>query len=115
MITFLFYIVSILFACNEVYYVLNKLRLDTNFKNLDLTSSSKVDIAHYLFRIMFWVWMIIGIWSSQSGLFIFLCILHAVRFPFYHLSRRLYIIWTNILPSISFIFILIILVYKIKG
>jgi hypothetical protein len=111
----LFYLISILFALNEIYYVFNKSKLDTNFKNLDVKSSTKLDIAHYLLRIMFWVWMIVGIWSSQSNLFIFLTILHLVRFPFYHLSRRLYIIWTNILPSISFIFILIILVYKIKG
>jgi len=111
----LFYLLSILFALNEIYYVFNKSKLDTNFKNLDVKSSTKLDIAHYLFRIMFWVWMIVGIWSSQSNLFIFLTILHLIRFPFYHLSKRLYIIWTNILPSISFIFILIILIYKIKG
>ena len=111
----IFYLISILFAINEIYYVLNKSRLDTNFKNLDLKSSTKIDIAHYLFRIMFWIWMIVGIWSSQSELFILLCSLHLVRFPFYHLSRKLYIIWSNILPSISFIFILIILIYKIKG
>ena len=111
----LFYLISILFALNEIYYVFNKSKLDTNFKNLDVKSSTKLDIAHYLLRIMFWVWMIVGIWSSQSNIFMFLTILHLIRFPFYHLSRRLYIIWTNILPSISFIFILIILIYKIKG
>lgn len=111
----LFYLVSILFALNEIYYVFNKSKLDTNFKNLNVKSSTKLDIVHYLLRIMFWIWMIVGIWSSQSELFIFLTTLHLIRFPFYHLSRRLYIIWTNILPSISFIFILIILIYKIKG
>ena len=111
----LFYLISILFALNEIYYVFNKSKLDTNFKNLNVKSSTKLDIAHYLLRIMFWIWMIVGIWSSQSSLFIFLTTLHLIRFPFYHLSRRVYIIWTNILPSISFIFILLILVYKIKG
>jgi len=111
----LFYLISILFALNEIYYVFNKSKLDTNFKNLDVKSSTKLDITHYLLKIIFWLWMIIGIWSSQSSLFLFLTTLHLIRFPFYHLSRRLYIIWTNILPSISFIFILIILVYKIKG
>lgn len=111
----LFYLISILFALNEIYYVFNKSKLDTNFKNLNVKSSTKLDIAHYLLRIMFWIWMIVGIWSSQSELFIFLATLHLIRFPFYHLSKRLYVIWTNILPSISFIFILIILIFKIKG
>jgi len=115
MIVTLFYLISILFAFNEVYYVFNKTRLDISIKSLDVKSFSRFDILHYFLRIMFWTWMIIGIWSSQSSLFIFLTTLHLIRFPFYHLSRRVYIIWTNILPSISFIFILIILVYKIKG
>ncbi len=115
MMVTLFYLISILFAFNEVYYVFNKTRLDVSIKSLDVKSFSRFDILHYVFRMMFWVWMIVGIWSSQSSLFLFLTTLHLVRFPFYHLSRRLYIIWSNILPSISFIFILIILIYKIKG
>lgn len=111
----LFYLISILFAFNEIYYVFNKLRLDVNIKTLDIKSVTKLDILHYILRILFSIWMIVGIWSSQSELFILLCSLHLIRFPFYHLSRKLYIIWSNILPSISFIFILIILIYKIKG
>jgi hypothetical protein len=113
--TLAFYLISILFAFNEIYYVNNKLRLDTNIKTLDIESVTKLDLLHYILRIMFAIWMIVGIWSSQSSLFIFLTSLHLLRFPFYHLSRKLYIIWSNILPSISFIFILIILIYKIKG
>ena len=111
----LFYLISILFAFNEVYYVFNKTRLDISIKSLDVKSFSRFDILHYVFRLMFWIWLIIGIWSSQSSLFIFLTFLHLLRFPFYHISRKLYIIWDNILPSISIIFMMIILVYKIKG
>jgi hypothetical protein len=115
MMIILFYLISILFAFNEVYYVFNKTRLDISIKSLDVKSFSRFDILHYVLRLMFWIWMIVGIFSTQSTLFLFLTILHLIRFPFYHLNRKLYIIWDNILPSISFIFILIILVYKIKG
>lgn len=115
MIAFLFYLISIIFIFNEVYYVFNKTRLDISIKSLDVKSFSKLDILHYIFRLIFWIWIIIGFWSSQSNLFIFLSLLHLIRFPFYHLNKRLYIIWDNILPSISIIFMFIIIVYKIKG
>jgi hypothetical protein len=111
----LYYLISILFAFNEVYYVFNKTRLDISIKSLDVKSFSKFDILHYVLRLMFWIWIVIGLWSSQSEMFIFLGSLHLIRFPFYHISRKLYIIWDNILPSISIIFILIIIFYKIKG
>ena len=109
----LYYLISILFAFNEVYYVFNKTRLDISIKSQDVKSFSKFDILHYVFRLMFWMWIVIGLWSSQSEMFIFLGSLHLIRFPFYHISRKLYIIWDNILPSISIIFILIIIFYKI--
>jgi hypothetical protein len=99
----------------EIYYVYNKTNLDTIIKNRDVENTSLKDIFYYITRIIFYVWLVIGMWSSQSDLFIFLTVLHALSFPFYHLSRRLYIIWDNILPSISIIFMIIILTYKIKG
>jgi hypothetical protein len=109
----LYYLISILFAFNEVYYVFNKTRLDISIKSLDVKSFSKFDILHYVLRLMFWIWIVVGLWSSKSEMFIFLGSLHLIRFPFYHISRKLYIIWDNILPSISIIFILIIIFYKI--
>jgi hypothetical protein len=111
----LFYLLLIIFAFNEIYYVFNKPRLDLNMKNRDVEATKSIDIAHYLLRILFWIWIVIGLWSSQSELFMFLGSLHLLRFLFYHINRKLYIIWDNLLPSISIIFIMIILVYKIKG
>jgi hypothetical protein len=111
----LFYSLTILFFWMEIYYVYNKPNLDTIIKNKDVQGTSMKDILYYFSRLLFYVWLVVGLWSSQSELFIFLTSLHLLRFPFYHLSRRLYIIWDNILPSISFIFMIIILVYKIKG
>jgi len=113
--TALFYTLTILFFWMEIYYVYNKANLDTIVKNRDVEQTSMKDILYYVSRLLFYVWLIIGMWSSQSDLFIFLTVLHALSFPFYHLSRKLYIIWGNFLPSISIIFMLIILVYKIKG
>jgi hypothetical protein len=110
-----FYLFLIIFALNEIYYVFNKPRLDLNMKNRDVENTRKIDLVHYLLRALFWCWMVIGLWSSQSEMFIFLGSLHLIRFPFYHISRKLYIIWNNILPAISIIFIMIILIYKLKG
>jgi len=111
----IFYLLLIIFAFNEVYYVFNKTRLDLNMKNRDVDATKSIDIGHYLLRILFWIWIVIGLWSSQSEMFMFLGSLHLLRFLFYHINRKLYIIWDNILPSISIIFIMIILIYKLKG
>ena len=48
----LFYLLLIIFALNEVYYVFNKPRLDLNMKNRDVEATKSIDIAHYLLRIL---------------------------------------------------------------
>ena len=60
--TTLFYLFLIIFALNEVYYVFNKSRLDLNMKKRDVDSTKNIDIAHYLLRVMFWIWIVIGLW-----------------------------------------------------
>ena len=111
MITFFYYFLLV-FIWTKIFLVFNKQRLDLNFRNKDILAIKKIDLVYYFTEFLFLVWMIIGLWSSQKGLFIFLLSSQLLKFPFYHLSKRLYAIWDNILPSISIIFILIIFIYK---
>lgn len=111
----IFYLPIILFIWSEIYYVYNKSKLDVRFKNRDVSNSSKYDLIYYFSRVFFYVWLSFGLFSSQSDIFILLTSLILLKIPFYFLSKRLYFIWNNILPSISVIFMIIALVYYIKG
>ncbi len=108
-------ILSILFIWIEVYYVFNKQHIDSFSIKRDILSAKKLYYLYYLSRIIYFLWIIFGLFSDQRDLFIFLISLRLVSFPFYHLSKRLYVIWDNILPSISIIFTIIIFIYSIKG
>ncbi len=107
----IFYLISIIFIWTEIYYVFNKKKLDDKFKNKDIRETSILDLIYYFNRFFYYVWLIAGLFSSQQDLFIFLIGLRFLSLPFYHISKRLYAIWDNILPSISVIFIIIIIVY----
>jgi len=109
MITFFYYFLLV-FIWTKIFLVFNKQRLDLNFRNKDILAIKKIDLVYYFTEFLFLVWMIIGLWSSQKWLFIFLLSSHLLKFPFYHLSKRLYAVWDNILPSISIIFILVIFI-----
>ena len=105
------------FMFNEIYYIYNKRILDTSFndKEKNLSSLSKMELVYYGLRVLYWIWLGNGIFSPMSPLFIFLLILRGLQFPFFHISKKLYVIWDNLLPAISFIFMLIILIYGIIG
>ena len=70
----LFYTLTILFFWMEIYYVYNKANLDTIVKNRDIEQTSMKDILYYASRLSYYAWMVIGMWSSQSDLFIFLTV-----------------------------------------
>jgi hypothetical protein len=112
MITFFYYFLLV-FIWTKIFLVFNKQRLDLNFRNKDIMSIKKIDLVYYLTEFLFSIWMIIGLWSSQRYLFIFLLTLNLIKFPFYHINKKLYAVWDNILPSISIIFILMIFIYSL--
>lgn len=111
----MFYLPIIIFIWSEIYYVYNKSKLDTTFKGRDISNTTVYDLFYYFSRVCYYIWLGIGLFTNQSDIFLFLISLILLKLPFYFINKRLYFIWNNILPSISIIFMLIALVYSIKG
>lgn len=109
----IFYLISVIFIWTEIFYVLNKKKLDDKFKNKDIKETSILDLLYYFSRFSYYVWIIFGLFSTQQELFILLLGLRLLSLPFYHLSKMVYAVWDNILPSISIILILVIIIYGI--
>ena len=107
----IFYLFSLFFIANEIFYVFNKTRLDTYFVDKEISSIPKWDIYYYIFRILFWIWLFIGIFTTQYTLFITLICAILLKLPFFHINKKLYIIWDNLIPTISII-IMLITIYK---
>lgn len=108
-----FYLIGILFFWTEVYYVFNKAKLDESFSKKDIMSTSITDLIYYFSRFFYYIWLISGCFTEQYSLFLFLICLKLLSFPFYYFSKKLFAIWDNILPSISIIFIIIIITYGV--
>ena len=108
--TAVFYCIFIIFIWNEIYYIKNKLRID---KIKSLKKTSKIDIIFYTTRIIYWIFIIIGLFSSLKIIFLTLLIAKIIQVPLYHINRKVFIYYDNFLPLISSIIILIILITKI--
>lgn len=114
MITFFYAFLSV-FIFNEIYYLFNRERLDTNFKNKDIESTTKADVLYYFTKVLYWVWIITGLFSGLSYLFVILFSLRFMKFPLFHINRKIYIIYDTILPLMSVLVLMIILFVKFIG
>jgi hypothetical protein len=112
MITF-FYTFLIVFIWNEIYYILNKHRLSLNFKNKDVESTTILDVIYYFTKVLYWTWLIAGMFSSLSPYFIILFSLVFIKLiTFKSKKKYLYIIFDNIFPILSVSILGIILLIK---
>lgn len=113
MITF-FYIFLSLFIWNEIYYLYNREKLDINFKNKDIESISNTDVLFYFTRLLLWIFIIIGLFIDPLGFSILLTI-KLLKAPFYHINRKLFIIYDTVLPIISSLYIIVIIILHFIG
>ena len=112
MITF-FYTFLIVFIWNEIYYIINKHRLSLNFKNKDLESTTILDLAYYLTKVLYWSWLIIGMFLSLSPYFIILFSLVIIKLiTFKSRKKSLYVIFDNIFPILSAFLLGVIILIK---
>lgn len=111
--TILFYSFLLLFIWNEFYYVKNKLRLDKNLKNKDIEMVTKSDVFFYFIRLIYWSFLILGLFTSMKVFFLILLSLRILQIPLFHIHRKTYIYYDNFLPVVSSILMVIILVIKL--
>lgn len=108
----IFYLISILFIWSETYLVFNKARLDSNYLKKDITSFNNKDIIYYFLRLVFFIWLVVGLWSSYPLYFLGILILNLLKFPLYHISKMGFAIYDNVLPSVNIFCMVVILANK---
>ncbi len=95
----------------NIYYIFKNKQLDKRFKERDIMNVSKMDIVYYLFKVIYWVWIPIGLFSSQSSLFWILLIIGFLKFPFYHLNKKLFSVYNDVYPVLCISTLITIFIY----
>lgn len=88
---------------NEVYFVLCRKRLDTNFRNKDVSSVRALDLLYYTLRAFSFVWQILILFFAPK--IIALCFVTTLlsKFVLYHIRERTYRKLVLLLPFIHII------------
>lgn len=110
--TFIYFLLPI-FIWNEIFYLLNKPRLDKRIK--EKNSISKIDSFFYFTRITFWLIIILGLFSDMKILFTILLLSRLIQIPLYHINRKVFIYYDNFLPLISSLIMFLIILFRIIG
>lgn len=101
MLNEIFFLLSILFIINNLYFIYDKPNLELRFD--EKLNFNKLEIFYYLLTALFWVWILVGIFSSHYLFFYALVIISVLRFPIYHISKSLYKSYEWLIPYANII------------
>lgn len=97
----IFYLLIFIFIWLEIYHVYNKERFN-------LHQIKKTDIFYFIAFFLFYIWLIVGVFIGNTTLFLITISFSLSRIPLYFINRKWSIIWSNLLPSVNIIMVLII-------
>jgi len=103
-------IFSILFILNNIFYILNYRRLDKPFSQRD--KNSILDLFFYFNKLLFVIWIIIGLISPMWIYFLIISSLILLRIPIHYLNKNLSTTLFRLTPIIN---IVVMLIFIIKG
>lgn len=101
----LFYLLSIFFIWSNIYYILNRRALDSRFDSKE--SVSKVQLVFYYSKLIYWIWLLIGLFTPLYTSFLILSGLSFIKFPLYHFNKKFYVYYIMILPLLNIIFMML--------
>lgn len=90
--------------------MIKKNQLDRRFKERDIMGMSKLDLVYYLSKVLYWIWIPIGVFTNQPELFYILFVLGFLKFPIYHLSKKTFGVYNAMYPAFSLITLIVIFI-----
>lgn len=75
----IFYLLPLLFIWVEIYHMLNKDKIYIRFNQRDMTKSSIVDYTYYVSKILYLIWLIIGLFSNISYYFLIIIVISLIK------------------------------------
>jgi cytochrome c oxidase subunit IV len=92
----IFKILSILFILNNLYYIVNYKRLDEPFRMRD--TNKKLDLVHYLLKVLYFIWIGVGIFKYFSIFLLVLISLSLLRLPIHLINKKFSLIYHRLVP-----------------
>lgn len=75
-----FTLFTVIFIINEIYYLFNREKLLKKFSDKDIDTYTKFDMIYYAINPVYWVWLIIGLFTSYSPFILAVISLPLIKF-----------------------------------
>lgn len=104
-------LVIMLFIINNIYFIKNRDYLQQ--KSFEKTNIRLLDVLYYYINLLYYFFVFIGLFADDKLYFCILVIAYLVKFPLYHISKKIYRIFSYLYPHIVILILLTLLYTKL--
>ena len=104
-------LVILLFIINNIYFIKNRDYLQKRFS--EKNNISLLELLYYYINLLYYVFIFIGLFTNSKLYFFILVITYLLKFPLYHLSKKIYRIFSYLYPHITILILLALLYSKL--
>lgn len=108
----IFYLLPILFIFNTIFYLKNRLYLDSRADEKDLNDARLSEGLYYLIVLIYFFWCLFGIILTDDITFIILSSIWFTKFIIFHINKKAYMVYNYLYPYMQIILMLYILYTK---
>jgi hypothetical protein len=101
----------ILFIINNIYFLKNRDYLQHNFS--EKTSVKLLEVLYYYINLFYYVFVFIGLFTDDKLYFYILSVTYLLKFPLYHINKKIYRVFSYLYPHIVILILLTLLYTKL--
>jgi hypothetical protein len=91
----------ILFIINNIYFLKNRYYLQKKFSEKNTSNNRLLEVLYYYVNLSYYIFILLGLFTNDNLYFYILSILFLLKFPIYHVSKKVYVIFSYLYPYIK--------------
>lgn len=107
-------ILIFLFVWMNLYSLANLTKLEKRFYEFDIESISFKQYLYYISKLIYWIWILFGLFTAPTVYFLILLSLPILKFLMFYLNKKLFKIFNVLIPFISIITLVVYFISYIK-
>ena len=107
----IFNLLPVLFILNIIYFIKNRDYLQKSYSEKDGSEIRGSELMYYYVNLIYYLFILFGLLIDNT--FWILILAYFIKFPIYHINKRIYNFYTYLYPYISIVFLLYLLYSKL--
>ena len=101
----------LLFIINNIYFIKNRDYLQQKFS--EKNDIKLLEVLYHYINLLYYVFVFIGLFTEYKLFFYSLFIIYLLKFPLYHINKKIYRVFSYLYPHITVIILLVLLYSKL--